>query len=230
MTSRSDHQRNNRFRAPQFALGRPADGDAPFGELALDSAFGPATEPPASAESSSDAPTIIVRRRRQVQRPAEASAEASQGDAESRRPRVFLLPRTEDADGGAVQAPRADDAAADPSSPDDPVSPARGDPPAPTVPPRRRATPDFKRAGPVTIARPLDEAARNGADVDAATPSLAELMTKFDALTEQLAALTARPQARLDLDLTINKRWDSIYSALQALRDSLATADLQMAF
>lgn len=229
MTSSSDHQRNTRFRAPQFAMGRAADGDAAFGELTLDPSPERDSERPGAADGAAEAPKIIVRRRRQLELPVESSADDAQGDAESRRPRVFLLPRTDEGE-GAAPAARPEDALVEAVAPGDPAPAAQGDPPAATAPHRRRATPDFRRAGPVTIARPLDEAARHGAPPDAPAPSLAELMQRFEELNAQLAAMLAKPRTRLDLDLTIHKRWSAVDAALQALRDSLPDPQFEMAF
>lgn len=178
--------------------------------------------------AATDAPTVIVRRKRQLERPSEARPEESRGDGEARRPRVFLLSRSDDGEG-----------AGDPSQEDEHLLPlppggapgaaAGGEPAVAPASPRRRATPAFRRAGPVTIERPLEQAFGDHEDVEAPEhPSLAQLMAQFEELNARLAALTARPARRLDLDLTIQARWAVIDDALQALHDSLPADDWEM--
>lgn len=197
------------------------DGD-PFGEPPAP----PSRLPP---EMAADAPKVIVRRKRQLERPVDAQPEESRADAQSRRPRVFLLPRTEDGD--ATEGPLEDEAAAAavPVPAAGPTTSPNGADVAPAVVPRRRTTPEFRRAGPVTIARPMAEESRDAGGLEANPPSLTQLMAQFNEATQRLETLTSGP-VRLELDLTINARWAAIDRALQALRESLPATDWEPTF
>ncbi|HEX4511313.1 MAG TPA: hypothetical protein VH328_14580 [Burkholderiaceae bacterium] len=239
MTSQSDHQRNTRFRAPQFAMGRAQEGESPFGEPPARPAPEKIEWAPVPAEAAPDAPIVIVRRKRQLALPVESPDGSSNPDEEARSPRVFKLKRNEDSP--AAGSPRPDDAGDAGLSPLSAATASEWEPApvARAVPMRRRVTPDFRRAGPVTIARPQVEGEGEGETGiegiggrgNSGPPaSLAQLMTQFEALNAQLSTLTAAPRRLPELDLTIDRRWDAIDEALHDLRQSLGLGGWEWTF
>jgi len=206
MSSGSDHQKNSRFRAPQFALHRP-DAAASLAEDEAGFEAGPA-----SPEAPSASPKVVIRRRRQLELPDESTRPLASASSDERRPRTFVVARPPEEVSAALppddRAPGVDGRQAAPSQPA-------------ASPSRRRRAPLVKRAGPVTVMHPEPTAGAGAAPVP--PPSLSDLQQELATLAVTLEALRACT-SKVELDLSIHDRWGSIDTALQALRDSLPPA------
>lgn len=194
------------FRAPQFSLGRTPDT---WSGAELTS---PGDETMPFPAPSPNATTVVVRRKRRVERPVDGPAVASipVAPGAERQARVFLVPPKEGA-----ESPDDMDAAA----PGEPVSRTTpllradggaGDTPAdapepPKAPSRRRRATEVTRPSVAVVIR----------------PSVAE---QLQAVESAAAAHEAQSgESPFTFDLFINARWGYVDKALDALRKSVTS-------
>jgi len=224
MHRRSKDQRNSGFRAPQFALDRPAEleslGKAPSAaELAA--LFGAA-----DGASAAPGPEVIVRRKRRVAASGEPiAATVQESPQDARRPRVFV-----------VERPAGEEAAPEAPTPAPAAEPER----KPGI--SRRRTPEHKRAGEVTVTRlerpalpsdahektpgrPKSSHSPRGTAATpppggALKPSLAELQAELAEVSHTLAMLRTAPPLP-DFNLEAHAHWADVDRALRILRDSV---------
>jgi len=197
------------FRAPQFSVGRAPD-TWPGAELATPGED--AAEMAAALRvPSSSSPTVVVRRKRRVDLPVNATAPAPASEASEleHRPRVFIVKKegadtsqeaglTESGDASISTAPVA---LLSPETPSDEDAAAQ----VKKALRRRRRVPDITRPSEVVVTR----------------PSVAE---QLEAVEEAAAAHEEKASASpFTFDLFINARWGYVDKALQALKESVSS-------